>query len=125
MKRAILLTSILLALWALPTALQAFTMNQKVVVMSQLIAVARTGAGGISADERIDQINGRLTTLLPYDGAVRSIHLGQVNGETAILVGNNILMTVTSRDAAANGVSVRQLGRQWLRNARLALPGRL
>ena len=125
MKRTMLLTSILLALWALPAAVQAFTMDQKVVVMSQLIAVARTSAGGISADERIGQINGRLTTLLPYDGAVRNIRLGQSNGETAIFVGDSLLMTVTSQDAKANDVSVNQLSHQWLRNARQALPGRL
>ena len=107
---------------AMPMA-SAFTMSEKVVVANDLVAIARTGAGGLTADQRINRINERLAYILGYEPlAARDIYLRRVGNSYAIMVGQSLLMTVTTSDARANGTTVSGLAREWLRNARMALP---
>ena len=102
----------------------AFTMSEKVVVANQLVAIARVPAGGFTADQRINRVNERLAYILGYEPlAPRDIYAIPARGGTmAIMVGNRLLITVTSRDAEANNTTVAGLTRTWLRNAREALP---
>ncbi len=102
----------------------AFTMSEKVVVADQLIAIARTPAGGISADQRINDVNDRLAYILGYEPlAPRYIHARVMrDGSRAIMVGNRLLITVTAADARANNTTIRNLTNVWLTRARQALP---
>lgn len=102
----------------------AFTMSEKVVVSNQLIAIARTPAGGYSADQRINMVNDRLAYILGYEPlAPRDIYARALpGGSRAIMVGNRLLITVTPADARANNTTVAGLTRVWLQHARQAIP---
>jgi len=101
----------------------AFTMSEKVVVANQLIGIARVGAGGFTADERIDRVNERLAYILGFEpldpGSIYAVRDG---GSRIIMVGDTQLITVTPADARANNATVDTLTSLWLRNARMALP---
>ena len=124
MKRLTLIPIGVAALLALSTFAGAFTMSEKVVVANQLIAIARVPAGGFTADQRIDKVNDRLLYILGYEPlAPRDIYAVRASGDTmALMVGNRLLLTVTSADAKANDTTVSRLTRVWLQNAREALP---
>lgn len=101
----------------------AFNMTQKVVVANELIAVARVGAGDLTAQERIDRVNERLAYILGYEpldpGSIYAVTRGD---SRVIMVGKSTLITVTPADARANNMSVSKLTSIWLRNAREAIP---
>ena len=118
------LLAVALTLGAFGSSASAFTMSEKVVVANELIAIARVPAGGFSAQERIDKVNDRLAYIFGYEPlAPPDIYAVRAHGGTrAIMVGNRLLMTVTSRDARANNTTVPGLTRLWLRYAREAIP---
>ena len=101
----------------------AFTMSEKIIVANELIAIARVGAGGYTADERIDRVNERLAYILGFEpldpGSIYAVRDGR---SRVIMVGDTQLITVTPADARANGMSVSELTNIWLRNAREVLP---
>ena len=45
----------------------AFTMTQKCVIANELCFVSRVGAGGMTAEQRIDRVNERLAYILGYE----------------------------------------------------------
>lgn len=102
----------------------AFTMSEKVVVANELIAIARAPAGGMTAQQRIDKVNERLAYILGYEPlAPRDIYAVRGPGGTmSIMVGNRLLLTVTSADAMANNSTLPVLTRDWLMRARDAIP---
>ena len=99
-------------------------MSEKVIVANELIAIARVPAGGFTADQRIDRVNERLAYILGYEPlAPRDIYAVRARGGSmSIMVGNRMLMTVTSADARANNTTVAGLTRDWLMRCRDALP---
>jgi len=103
---------------------RAFTMSEKVVVANELVAIARVPAGGFTPQQRIDRINERLIWILSYEplnpGAIYAVWAP--GKSRAIMVGDRLLMTVTSSDASANNTTVPGLTRVWLQYAREALP---
>lgn len=104
----------------------AFTMTQKCVIANELCFVARVGAGGMTAEQRIDRVNERLAYILGYEN-LRPNNIRMVSmpggGGVEIRVGRSLLTTVTRADARANGArNPRTLGNIWLRNLRDALP---
>ena len=125
MKRlALILVAATAMLAALSTSASAFTMSEKVVVANQLIAIARAPAGGMSADQRINRVNERLAYILGYEplDARNTYAVPAPGGSMSIMVGNRLLITVTSADARANNTTVPGLTREWLMRAREALP---
>ncbi|MDI6828215.1 MAG: hypothetical protein QME62_07020 [Armatimonadota bacterium] len=124
MKRIIFASIIaLFAIMVLTPVAMAFTMNEKVVVAGEVVAIARVSAGGLSPTQRIERINERLAYILGYERLSPSaIYLVPKGNTIAIMVGRSLLMTVTPRDAQANNTTVSKLAREWLRNARIALP---
>ena len=124
MKRFLLIIlTVAVTVSALASLACAFTMSEKVVVANELIAIARTPAGGFSAQERIDRINERLAYILGYEPlAPRDIYTVRRGGSMAIIVGDRLLMTVTPNDARANNTTVSALASVWLRQARMAIP---
>jgi hypothetical protein len=103
----------------------AFTMTQKCVIANELCFVSRAGAGGMTAEQRIDRVNERLAYILGYE-SLRPNNIRMVampGGAEQIRVGRSLLTTVTRADARANGArNPATLGRIWLRNLRDALP---
>jgi hypothetical protein len=105
------------------STVSAFTTSEKVIVANRIIAIARTPAGGYTADQRIGHINDRLAYILGYEPlAPRDIRAVPVGDSYAIMVGNRLLLTVTPADARANNTTLRSLTRVWLRYAREAIP---
>lgn len=103
----------------------AFTMTQKCVIANELCFVARVGAGGMSAEDRINRVNERLAYILGYENLrPGNIRLASMpGGSVAITVGNSLLTTVTRADARANGArNPRTLANMWVRNLRQAMP---
>ena len=103
----------------------AFDMTQKCVIANELCFVSRVGAGGMTAQQRIDRVNERLAYILGYENLrpnnIRMVSMA--NGNTSINVGRSMLVTVTRADARANGArNPRTLARVWLRNLRDAMP---
>lgn len=124
MKRLVLTLAIAVTVLAMFAAYAgAFTMTEKIVVADQLIAISRVPAGGFTADQRIDHVNERLAYILGNEPlAPRYIKAVPVCGGMAIVVNNQLLVTVTPADARANNTTVAGLTRVWLRAARAALP---
>jgi hypothetical protein len=103
----------------------AFTMTQKCVIANQLCFVSRVGAGGMTAEQRLDRVNERLAYILGYEnlrpGNIRMV--STPSGAQQIRVGKSLLVTVTRGDARANGArNPSTLARVWLRNLRDAMP---
>ena len=124
MKRIVMIflaTVVILA--AYTSFARAFTMSEKVVVANELIAISRVSAGGFSAQARIDKVNERLAYILGFEplnpGSINAVRVGNTR---VIMVGDTPLITVTSRDAAANNTTVVGLTRTWVQLAREALP---
>ncbi len=108
---------------ALASTAGAFTTSEKVIVANQLVAIARVPAGGFTADQRIDRVNERLAYILGYEPLhPRNIYLVRRGTDRIIMVGNRPLLTVTRRDARANGTTVDRLSRYWLQRAREVIP---
>jgi hypothetical protein len=126
MKRLILPLGAVIAVSLLGVApAGAFTMTQKCVIANQLCFVTRVGAGGMSAEDRLNRVNERLAYILGYEslrpGNIRMVAMS--NGGQQIRVGKSLLVTVTRADARANGArNPRTLARVWLRNLRDAMP---
>lgn len=113
----------LVLLLCCPVAI-AFTMAERVVVANELIAIARVPAGGLTPDERIDEINDRLAYIIGFE-RLSPDNISAIiapGGSRAIMVGRSLLMTVTPADARANGTTVAGLTREWLQNIREILP---
>jgi hypothetical protein len=118
---ALVIVGLLATVTAVPVT--AFNMTEKVVVANSLVLVARTPAGGLSADRRISAMNDRLIPILSYERLTPDrIRLRSIQGQTGLFVGNRLLTTVTHEDAVANGTTVPKLAQLWLHNARLAIP---
>ena len=125
MKRLVITVFAVALTWAVfASCAHAFTMSEKIVVSDQLIAIARTSAGGMSAHQRVDNVNERLAYILGYEPlAPRNIRaVAQSDGSRAIMVGRSLFITVTARDAQANETTIAGLTRVWLARARQALP---
>jgi len=100
-----------------------FSMDQQVVVASQLVHTVRVGAGGYSPEQRVAQINDRLNTIISKEAlAPSNIQLRWVGGEPGIFVGKYLVTSVTQADAQANNTTKLDLAKRWLRAYRQALP---
>jgi hypothetical protein len=98
-------------------------MSEKIVVSNSLVAIARTPAGGMTADQRIDRVNERLAYIYGYERLdPASVRLVNCNGQRVIAVGRTNLITVTAADARANRTTVSALSQTWLARARAAVP---
>ena len=85
----------------------AFTMAQKCVIAGVDCFPMRAGAGRLTPERRIDQVNDRLARILGYESLrpenIRTKPMS--GGEVEIWVGRSLLATVTRADARANGTS--------------------
>lgn len=123
-RRVLILPVIALMLALCCSFASAFTMAEKVVVANELIAIARVPAGGLTPNQRIDEINDRLAYIIGFERLTPENITAVMapGGSRAIMVGRSLLMTVTPADARANGTTVAGLTREWLQNIREILP---
>ena len=76
------------------------------------------GAGGFSLEQRVVQINRRITEVLSIPGTDRrsiSMSVRPLGASAAIVVADITVMTVTPADAAGTHVTTMELARQWAR----------
>ena len=76
------------------------------------------GAGGLSLEQRVVQINRRITEVLSLPGTDRrsiSISVRPLGASATIVVADITVMTVTPADAAGTHVTTMELARQWAR----------
>lgn len=125
MKRGMLalLAGALLTGVSLPAAGQESA--PEVVIGGQVVMRIRTGAGGLTPEERANSVRQRLgpiltmTDLTMQDVAVRQRRRGQT---AAIYVRNRLLITVDRNLAQANDTTPGALARTWAANLREVLP---
>ena len=71
---------------------QSYNMDQKVVIASRMVHPVRVGAGGLSAEQRVDRINERLTRIISREPlAPSNIRLRMVGSEPGIFVGRSLV----------------------------------
>jgi len=76
------------------------------------------GAGGLSLEQRVAQIERQITEMLSIPGIDRrtiTISVRPVGQSAAIVVADIALITVTPEDAAGTHVTTMDLARQWAR----------
>lgn len=76
------------------------------------------GAGGLSPEQRVVQINRRITEVLSIPATDRrtiSISVRPLGPSAAIVVADITVITVTPADAAGAHVTTMELARQWAR----------
>lgn len=99
--------------------------SAEVVIGGEVVMRIRTGAGGLTAEERADAVRRRLgpiltlTDLSPQDIYVRQRGRGQT---AAIYVRDRLLITADRSLAQANDTTPGLLAEQWARNLREVLP---
>lgn len=118
--------AVLVVAIALPAgAQQAPPAVPEVVIGGRVVMRIRTGAGGLTPDERAEAVRVRLGPILtmpdlrPSDVRVRQAHRGRT---ASIYVRNRLLFTVDRNLARANRASPRTLAYQWARTLREVLP---
>lgn len=82
----------------------------------------RTGAGGYSADERVNAIQLRANNLLQLGRNISSFTVKKSGNDANIYADNELFMTVSPADAAANGTTVVGLARVWAQRLRTIYP---
>jgi len=86
----------------------------EVLVGNQVVLRIRSGAGGLTAAQRAQQVSDRLRSVL----ATRQItgadfRVAEVNGEWAVLAGDTILITADQYQAALNRTTPQRLATIW------------
>jgi hypothetical protein len=100
-----------------------WTTSYKCVIANELCFILRVGAGGLSATQRIDQVNERLAYILGYERLTPgNTFIVEADGRVFIFVGRSLLVEVTPEDAQANGTTPLTLAEFWTANLQRALP---
>jgi hypothetical protein len=84
----------------------------------------RYPAGGYTAGERAERVADRLNEL-SREGRLRPERLrsGTVNGQAAVLSGDELVITADWQHARANGTTPHRLAHQWRNNLAVAMGG--
>lgn len=82
----------------------------------------RTGAGGYSLEQRVTEIQARANNLLQLDRDVRMFTVRKAGNDASIYADDQLFMTVTSADAAANGTTVTGLADIWAKRLQTIYP---
>ena len=123
---AISTIAVLLALLALPalSELQAIAHpTGKMIIGNQVVLKIRSAAGGMSIQERVDQVTTRLNKRLgsrAFDPTLITVR--RYGGEYAVMHGDSLIVTADSKTAAYNKTSSEKLAKQWAANLRRVIP---
>ena len=74
------------------------------------------GAAGLTAEQRVAQINQRITDVLSLPELTRrqiAVEVRPVGDGAAIIAADITIMTTTPPDAAGTGVPVQEIANQW------------
>jgi hypothetical protein len=87
----------------------------QVVVGGQLVAKLRVSVGGLSSQQRAQAVDARIVEALSYVyPAEDQLTIRRFAPRTlSVCAGKCPVMTVTRKDARANGDTIRQLARIW------------
>jgi hypothetical protein len=96
----------------------------EVVVRDKVALRIRFPAGGYSAPERADRVASRLNEL-SQAGRLRpeELRTGTVNGQAAVLAGDELVITADQEHARANRTTPGRLAHAWRNNLAVALGG--
>lgn len=123
---AILMLAVLLALLALP-ALAAIRATAhpsgEMIIGYQVVLRIRNAAGGMSVQQRVDQVTTRLNRRLgSRDFDTKMITVRKYGSEYAVMHGDSLIATADSKTAAYNKSSSKELANQWAVNLKRVIP---
>jgi hypothetical protein len=95
----------------------------EVLVGDNVVFRIREAAGGYTAGERANVVAGRMTSLVSQGFGWQNLSVGTINNQTALLMGDNLLITADPGQARTNGVTPVQLATTWMENTQTALRG--
>lgn len=93
----------------------------RILVGNAVVMDIRAGAGGYSASERAAIVASRLSSLLNLGYTGRDVTSVYRSGDYQVLLGNNVLVTVSSADARATGMSQSAVASTWRNTLRTGL----
>jgi hypothetical protein len=118
--------AVLLALLALPalSAIRAIAHpSGKMIIGNQVVLKIRSAAGGMSIQQRVDQITTRLNRRLgSREFDPRFITVRRYGGEYSVMHKDSLIVTADSETAALNQTSSEKLANQWAANLRRVIP---
>jgi len=119
MRKVLLFMGMLLAVWAFAQSYVDISIGGKFIMR------LRAGQGNMSVEERARIVEARLTELLGTRLTEQQITLKEVRKDQQyeIYVRGQLLITVTTADADAAKMGVKQLAEHWLKQLRQTLPG--
>ena len=123
---AISTIAVLLALLALPalSAIRAIAHpTGEMIIGYQVVLRIRSAAGGMSIQERVDQVTTRLNRRLgSRDFDPKLITVRKYGGEYAVMHKDSLIVTADSKTAAYNKTSSEKLAKQWAANLKRVIP---
>jgi hypothetical protein len=97
----------------------------EVLVNNIVVFQIRYSAARLTPAMRAEIVAQRLQTLLTQGATWQDINVGTRNNQSAIFMGDNILLTITPRVARDYNVTPNQLATQWATNLQNVLRGRV
>ena len=128
MKHAIAISAalVLLAMLALPVLSEIEAIANptgEMIIGYQVVLRIRTAAGGMSIQQRVDQITTRLNRQLgSKDFDPNLITVRKYGGEYAVMHGDSLIVTADSATAAYNKTSSKELATKWAANLKRVIP---
>jgi len=116
--RALVMSIIAVASLVLAVAYPALADMGDISVGGVWVCRITRGAGGVSPEQRVVQIERQITEVLSIPGIVRrtiTVSVRPFGQSAAIVVGDITVITVTPEDAAGTNVTTMELARQWAR----------
>lgn len=94
-----------------------------IAVGGEFVMRIRTGAAGLTLDQRVNTVTERLVPILSMPNlSAASVHEVFHPKSVEIWVGNHLLITTTPADAKANGLKLDQQATLWVDGLKKALP---
>ena len=123
---AISTIAVLLALIALPaiSAIDAISNpSGEMIIGYQVVLRIRCADGGMSIQERVDEITTRLNNLLGSNAFdPKLITVRKYGVEYAVMYADSLIVTVDTETASLNKTSSENLAKQWAENLRRVIP---
>ena len=94
-----------------------------VLIGDEVVLRIRFPAGGMTVEQRAEQVMLRINELLgsqPFDPS--DVKVGVVNKECVVMVGNNLIITADKDTAKYNQATPQQLAEMWAENLRRVIP---
>lgn len=121
MIRKMIGISCLLLILAVPSF--GIGQNGEVIIEQQMVLRIRYPAGGMSIQERVDQVTLRLNEYLgsaPFDPS--QVRVAMQAGEYCVMIDNQLIITADKDTAKFNQATPQQLAEMWAENLRKAIP---